>query len=437
VLATGRLERARRLIARATIDTTALRVSRDYRLLMAGQAISFIGSQLTIVAAPYQVFIISHSSLAVGLLSLFQLLPLLALSLVGGALADVFDRRRLLLITQVLLAGTSALLAIGTFLGHTPLWYIFLVAGAAAGISSLDQPTRRAALPRLVPRDQLANAFALGQIISQTARIVGPAIAGVILARFGIGAAYGVDAVTFGAAITALLFMAPIPADAAAAGRSRLEAIREGLVFLKDKPVLLSTFIIDLNAMVFGFPKALFPALALQVFKTGARGLGLLYTAPSIGSLTGALLSGWIGRVRFQGRATVLLVCLWGVAITAFGVLTNFFWLALMFLAVGGAADVSSAVLRSTILQLSLPDRLRGRVSAVQYMVIQGGPRLGDMEAGTVAALSSVPFSVVSGGVLSAVGAIALAFLVPSFWNYDSTKLVVEDERDAALPAPG
>jgi len=417
------------------VDTTSLRVSREFRLLWAGQAISFIGTQVTIIAAPYQVFVISHSSFAVGLLSLFQVLPLLAFSLYGGALADIVDRRRMLLVTQVLLAATSAMLAGATFAGWTPLWFIFAITAAASSVAALDQPTRRAAIPRLVPREQLASAFALGSILNQTARIAGPGIAGVILARFGIGTAYAIDMVTFGAAILALLLMAPIPADVAANSGSRLAAIWEGLTFLKSQPILLSTFVIDLNAMIFGFPKALFPALALQVFKVGAGGLGLLYAAPSVGSLTGALLSGWVGRVRHMGRATIGMVCIWGAAITTFGLLGNHFWLALPFLVIGGMSDVSSAVLRSTILQLSLPDRLRGRISAVQYMVVQGGPRLGDIEAGTVATLANVQFSVISGGILSALGAVILALAVPAFWRYDSR--TVERPAAAESGAPG
>jgi MFS family permease len=328
----------------------------------------------------------------------------------------------MLLVTQVLLAMTSGALAVATYAGWTPLWLIFAISAVAASVAALDQPARRAAIPRLVPRDQIASASALGSILNQTARIVGPGIAGVVLARFGIGTAYMIDAATFGAAIYTLILMKPIPADVAAGSGSRLAAIWEGLTYLRKQPVLLSTFVIDLNAMIFGFPKALFPALALQVFKVGAGGLGLLYAAPSLGSLIGALLSGWVGRVRHMGRATVIMVCIWGAAITAFGLLGDHFWLALPFLVIGGMSDVSSAVLRSTILQLSLPDRLRGRISAVQYMVVQGGPRLGDVESGSVATLTSVQFSVISGGVLSAVGAVLLALAVPAFWHFDSTQ---------------
>jgi MFS family permease len=408
------------------LDTSALRSSREYRLLFGGQWISFIGSQVTIVAAPFQVYLLTHSSLAVGLLSLFQLFPLLAISLYGGALADVFDRRKMLIITSILLALTSAMLAAGAFYGRPPLWYIFVVATAAAGVAALDQPARRAAVPRLVPREQIANAFALGQVQNQTSRIIGPAIAGVILARFGLGAAYSIDAISFGAAILTIAMMKPIPTEEGAASSSRLAAIWEGLTFLRDKPVLTAAFAIDLIAMIFGFPKALFPALALQVFHAGPNGLGLLYAAPSVGSLSGALLTGWIARVRFQGRATVLLVCLWGLAITGFGLSAGHLWLGLLFLALGGSADVFSAVFRNTILQTSIPDRLRGRLSALQYVIISSGPRLGDTESGVVAALTNVQFSVISGGVLSIVGAVLLGLCVPAFMRYDSTRVDAE-----------
>jgi MFS family permease len=419
----GRSTRLRQRLKGLALDMSALRSSREYRLLFGGQWISFIGSQITIVAAPYQVFLLTHSSLAVGLLSLCQLIPLLALSLYGGALADVFDRRRMLIVTSILLALTSAMLAAGAFYGHPPLWYIYVVATAASGIAALDQPARRAAVPRLVPRDQIANAFALGQVQNQTSRIIGPAIAGVILARFGLGVAYSIDTLSFGAAIVTILMMRPIPTEEGAQSTSRFAAILEGLSFLRDKPVLTAAFAIDLIAMIFGFPKALFPALALQVFHAGPNGLGLLYAAPSVGSLSGALLTGWIAKVRYQGRATVLLVCLWGLAITGFGLSTGHLWLGLIFLAIGGSSDVFSAVFRNTILQMSIPDRLRGRLSALQYVVISAGPRLGDTESGVVAALTNVRFSVISGGVLSIIGAVLLGLCVPAFMHYDSTKV--------------
>lgn len=418
----GLLARAAHGLGNAFVDTTPIRISRNYRYLYFGQVINLIGTQMRVVALPYQVFLITHSSLMVGLLSLSQVVPLLVFALVGGSVADVVDRRKLLLVTQVLLAACSTLLAIATFRGHPALWYIFAVAIVSSGISAFDQPARRAAIPRLVPRDQLVNALALNQVLNRMGNVVGPSVGGVVLAKLGIAPAYVVDAVTYGAAIIALVLMDPMPAliEGAAAGARGLAAIVEALSYLKDKPVLLSAFVIDLNATILGVPRALFPALATEVFKNGAAGYGMLIAAPSAGALIGALFTGWIGRVRYQGLAVVISVVSWGIALTLFGLDTRIFWLALVLLAIAGASDMVSAVFRGTILQLAVPDNLRGRLAAVQFMVVSSGPRLGDLEAGAVAALTNVEFSIVSGGLGSMIGAIIIAFAIPSFRRYDA-----------------
>jgi MFS family permease len=419
----GGLRRLRRGLHGMALDITPLRGSRDFRFLFFGQGINLIGSQVRIVTLPYQVFLITHSSLAVGLLSLVQFFPLLVTSFIGGALADAMDRRRLLLVTQALLAITSGLLALGSFIGRPSLGYLLGVAAVASAISAIDAPTRRAVIPRLVGREQIAQAISLNQALNQLGNALGPAVAGLILAGIGIGSAYLFDAITFLISILTLLCMAPMPPllDTRQAQRRGLSAIREGLGFLRDKPVLLSTFIIDIDATFFGVPRALFPALATQVFKAGPTGLGLLYAAPGAGALVGALLTGWVSRMRRQGRAVIIAVCVWGAAIAGFGLMTHYFPLALLCLAVAGAADMYSAVFRGTILQSSVPDRLQGRLSAVHFMVVNSGPRLGDFEASVVAALSSLEFSVVSGGVAAFVGAIAIALAIPSFGRYDAT----------------
>jgi len=421
----GGLRRLGRGLHGVALDTTPLRGSRDFRFLFWGQAINLVGSQVRIVTLPYQVFLITHSSLAVGLLSLVQFFPLLITSFIGGALADAMDRRRLLLITQVLLAITSGLLATASLLGHPSLWYLLSVAAVAAGISAIDAPTRRAVIPRLVGRDQIAQAISLNQALNQLGNAIGPAIAGLILAEVGVGSAYLFDALTFLASILALVFIAPMPPllEGQQLQRRGLSAIREGLSFLRGKPILLSTFIIDIDATFFGVPRALFPALATEVFKAGPSGLGFLYAAPGVGALIGALLTGWVSRVRRQGRAVIVAVCIWGAAIAGFGLMTHFFLLALFFLGIAGAADMYSAIFRGTILQSSVPDRLQGRLSAVHFMVVNSGPRLGDFEASVVAALSSLEFSVVSGGVAALVGAIAIALAIPSFGRYDTADL--------------
>jgi MFS family permease len=279
-------------------------------------------------------------------------------------------------------------------------------------------PTRAAVLPTLVRRESFPAAAALTQVVMQVGQVAGPALAGVIIARVGLAAAYWGDVATFGAAIVTILLMRPLPPEGGGT-RAGLKSIAEGLRFLRGRRVLVGTFVIDLDAMVFGMPQALFPALGTTVFGGGATTVGLLYAAPGAGALVGALLTGWVAAVRRQGLAVIVAVLGWGVAIIAFGLVRSL-PLALVLLALAGAADVVSAVFRNTILQLSVPDALRGRLSGVHIAVVTGGPRLGDVEAGAVAALTSPRFSVVSGGVACVIGALLLARLIPEFARYDA-----------------
>ena len=415
--------RARAAIRRIAIDIEPLRASRDFRLLWFGQLISLTGRQLTVVALPYQVFQLTGSSLAVGLIGLAQVVPLILLSILGGAVADRWDRRTVILWTELGMAATSAALLVGAIHGHPPLWYLYTMTGIQAGLSGLNQPARSASIPMLVVPERLPAAFALNQVMFNTTLVVGPTIAGVILAaggENGVAWAYVVDVGTFAASLVATLLLRPLKPQLAEGQTppSGVQAIKDGFAFLRGKRVLNSTFYIDLIAMIFGMPRALFPALALTVFDVGPGKLGLMYAAPAAGALLGALTSGWLGGVRRQGAAVVWAVAAWGAAIAAFGLLGSFFWLALVALAVAGAADVVSAVFRSTILQTSVPDSLRGRITAVHIMVVTGGPRIGDVEAGLVAVLTTPVFSVVFGGLACIVGAWLIAWRIPELWRY-------------------
>ncbi len=365
--------------------------------------VSGIGNQITRIALPYQVYVLTHSTLAIGALTLVQLVPILAFSLGAGTIVDAVDRRRLLLRTQVGLVACSLALVGLAVLPTTPLPLLFVVAFIAAGLGSVDQPARSSSIPRLVPAERLPAAIALNQLNFQAASIVGPAVGGLLLATVGLAGAYAVDVVSFGASIAALLAIAPLP-PLGRITRPGLAAIQEGLAFVRGRRIITSTFAIDLAAMVFGMPTALFPVLALDVFRTGPVGVGLLAAAPGAGAFLGALLSGWMSRVRRAGRAVVLAVVLWGLAIVGFGLATFSFPLALGFLALAGAADVLSAVLRSTIIQLATPDELRGRVSSIHILVVTSGPRLGDLEAAAVASAIGAQASVVSGGLLCLAG---------------------------------
>jgi MFS family permease len=415
-----RRAQASAFVRRAVLDLTPLRTSRDYRLLWLGELVSHTGRHITVVALPFQVYQLTRSPLAVGLIGLAQLGPLIAFSLLGGALADRVDRRRLLIVSQLGLAATSLLLVAGAVAGDPPVWTLYAIAAISSGFSAIDSPARWAAIPNLVRREELASAIALNQVIMQVSDVAGPALGGLFIARLGLVWAYGIDALTFVAAIAAVLLMRPMQPRREGPVVPVLASIREGFAYLKGRRVLQSTFLVDLNAMIFGMPQALFPVLAAETFHVGPAGLGLLYAAPGAGALLGALLTGWVRHVRHQGRAVLWSVTVWGLAIVAFGLSTGEFWLALGFLAVAGAADVISAIFRATILQASVPDSLRGRLSAIHIMVVVGGPRLGDVEAGLVAQLTSPLFSVISGGAACVVGVIVLAAAVPKFARYHS-----------------
>jgi len=430
-----RRDRLRGLI----VDVEPLRRDRDFRLLWIGQVVSGLGRQVTTIVLPYQLYVLTGTPLAIGALALVQVVPIMAFSLGGGVVADAVDRRRLLLLTQAGLAAASVALAGLALLPATPVLAIYAVAFVAAGLGAIDQPARSSAVPRLVPRERLPAAIALGQLNFQAAGVVGPAIGGLVLATLGIAACYVFDAITFAAAIGALLLIAPIP-PAHGAVRPSLSAIAEGLRFARRRRAILATFAVDLNAMIFGMPTALFPILALDVFRVGPAGLGLLAAAPAAGAVIGALLTGWVGRVRRTGRAVLWASAGWGLAIVAFGLCTFSFPLALVFLAVAGAADVITAVLRSAIVQLITPDELRGRVTSIHILVVTGGPRLGDVEASAVASLAGAQLSVVSGGLLCLVGLAAIVRSFPELAAFDMRQAAGLEGRPpepVPVPVPG
>jgi MFS family permease len=415
-------------VRRLLLDVTPLRESRDYRFLFCGQAVGHLGGQLSVVAVPFQVYLLTGSSLAVGMVGLASLVPLAVLSLVGGSVADAVDRRKLLVVTQSALTVISAALALNATAGDdASLAAIYVLAALNAGFNGIDLPTRNAILPNLVRREKFTAAASLGQALIQVGQVLGPALAGLVLSRWGLAVAYWLDAATSVVAIALTLAIRPQPPQGGGT-RAGLSSIREGLAYLKGRRLILSTFVIDINAMVFGMPRALFPALATGLYGGGAATLGLLHAAPGAGALVGALFTGWVGAVRRQGWAVILAVIAWGAAIAAFG-LVSWLPLGLLLLALAGAADVISAVFRSTILQLSVPDALRGRLNSVHIAVVTGGPRLGDAEAGVVAALTTPRFSVVSGGLACVVGALVVAKALPQLARYDALA-----ERAGGLP---
>jgi predicted MFS family arabinose efflux permease len=427
---------------RILLDLTPLRRSRDYRALITGLGVSVLGNQLTTVAVPFQVYAITRSSLVVGLVSLAQLFPLIFGSLLGGSLIDAMDRRKILIVVESIGALCSAALAVNADTGPA-LWPLFVFPAITAALSGMDSSARNAMLPGLVGMEMLPASNAIFQSLFQTGAIVGPAVAGLLLAGAGVHFIYWIDAVSFLIAIAAVLTMSPQPAPNAgemASGeppaRPGLRSTIEGLKFVRRSQPVLGAYVIDVNAMVFGMPRALFPALAATAFGGGTTTLGLLYAAPGAGALIGALSSGWIGRVRRQGLAVVVAVLIWGASIAGFGV-AHWLPLALLLLAVAGWADVLSAVFRNTIIQFAGPDGMRGRLMGVQMAVVAGGPRLGDLEAGAVANAFGDTASVVSGGLACVAGALVCAWALPGFTRLRSAlhERAEPEVAEAAVPA--
>jgi MFS family permease len=414
------------------MDLTPLKVSRDYRALISGQLVSSLGTQLTAVAVPYQVYAMTRSSLDVGLVSLAQLVPLIIGSLWGGTLVDAMDRRKLLLIEEALAALMVAGLAVNADVLHA-LWPLFVFPAATAALGGIDSSARNAMIPGMVGLRLIPASNALFQSLFQTGSIVGPALAGLLLAGAGIKAVFWVNVATFLLSILAVSFISPQPPQGATT-RPGLRSVIDGLRFVRQSQPVQGAYLIDVNAMVFGLPRALFPALAATHFGGGATTVGLLYAAPGAGALIGAVTTGWVGRIRRQGLAVTIAVIVWGAAITGFG-LVPWLWAALPLLAVAGWADVISAVFRNTIIQLAGPDEMRGRLMGVQMAVVTGGPRLGDLEAGAVANAFGDTASIVSGGLACIVGALLVARALPGFRQQRAPASVIQgaDEGGAAL----
>ncbi|MCW3001712.1 MAG: transporter [Conexibacter sp.] len=425
-----------RLLSRIAVDVTPLRESRDLRLLLVGEVITGLGTQAALVALPYQLYVQTGSAFLTGLLGAVELIPLIAMALLGGALADRHDRRRLLLLDQIgLVLGAGALAALA-FAGSPPIWILYLLGALMAGFGAVQNVTTSSIVPNLVAPERLRSALALNFGLNTLTMVIGPAIGGLLIGVLGLGSAYLIDAVSCLAIVAAVWTMAPQPPRGAVAEPERvLRSIAEGLRFVRGNQALMGSFAIDLVAMTFGMPRALFAVLAVSVYHAGAAGTGLLYAAVAAGATVAALTTGWLAHARRLGRIVICAVIAWGVAIALAG-LASSLWIAAALLALAGAADSVSAVCRSSINQSVTPDHLRGRMSSVFSLVVTSGPRLGDVEAGSAAALGGVRFSVVSGGLacVAGVGLIMLAF--PALLRYDAEHVGPAAPVPAPAPAP-
>lgn len=423
------LARLGRGLASTAIDVEPLRHA-DFRRLFLGQGVAFIGYQLTAVAVSVQVYALTGSSLWVGLLGVAALVPLIVFGLYGGAIADAVDRRLLYISSSTLVwAATGGLLVQALLQVRSPVLVLGLVAVQSVGFA-VSSPVRQAIVPRLLAVRLVPAGNTLSFTMSNVGLVSGPLIAGVVISRFGYAAAYGVDASLFTVGFYAALRLPHLPPSGQAVGLPGLRSVIEGLQFIAARPVLLMSFAVDICAMVLAMPRALFPQAAAQRFG-GASAVGWLYAAIAIGAVLGGLGSGWIGRVRRQGIALVVAIVVWGLSVAAAG-LAHSLVLAVALLAVGGAADLVSAVYRQTMLQVYAPDEMRGRLQGVFTVVVAGGPRLGDLRAGAMAGGVGLTTSWVAGGLLCSVVVVVLAAAVPALVQYDSADAVAGSEVPAA-----
>jgi MFS family permease len=399
---------------------------RDFRLLWGGSFVSQMGSQMRIVAVGVQLWDLTHDTAAIGLLGLFNLMPVVLLSLFGGVIADALDRRRLLMVTQSIMAASSAVLGLATLFGAISAPLIYAVSALGASTLVFDNPARSALIPNLVPRRHLPNALSLNIIVWQLATIIGPTIAGIFIAlpdhAAGFSIIYFFDAVSFSAVIAALFLMKIRPKDHATRDVS-FKAALEGLRFLRKTPIILSTMTLDFFATLLGAATALLPAIAEQILQVDRQYWGVLYAAPAIGAVVAGVIMSWLGNVRHQGWIVIWSVIAYGIATIFFGV-SNLYWLTVLALAGTGAADTVSMVMRQTIRQLSTPDELRGRMTSVNMVFYMGGPQLGELEAGMAAKVIGISPSIFLGGVGVILVTVLIAMFVPPLRNYDRDKSV-------------
>jgi len=408
-----------------TLDFTPLRDSHDFRLLYLGQLVTFFGSMMSFVALPWQVFQLTKSTLAVGMLGVLEFVAVLFMGFIGGALADYFDRRLMVRLTEAALAMGSIVLIINALLPRPHVWVLFACASLFAALTALQRPSLEALIPRIVKPEQMPAVAALQAFRGSLAMIGGPALGGVLVVTFGPAFAFSVDLFTFIVSLIALTLMQAVPPPPEA-DRPGIKSIIEGLRYARSRQELLGTYLVDMNAMFFGIPMALFPAIAESY---GNASIGFLYAAPAAGALLVSLMLGWTKRVHRHGLAVGIAAACWGFAIIAFG-FAGRLWLALLCLAIAGASDMISGVFRMIIWNQTIPDHLRGRLAGIELISYHTGPMLGNAESGIVASLFSIRTSVVSGGILCVLGTGLLLSVLPEFRTYDGRTGLLRKKKE-------
>ncbi|WP_246064406.1 MFS transporter [Nonomuraea longispora] len=416
------------LVKRHVVDTRPLGV-QAYRRLWVGQAISHIGVGATVVAVGQQVWELTQSSFWVGLLGMANLVPLIVFGLWGGAVADAVDRRKLLIAGSVVAWAATLLILVQALLDLRNIWLVFGAVALNATGFAITGPTRGAIIPRILERELVPAANALNSLVYSIGAVAGPMVGAVMLASGGFAAAYAVDALLFTGSLYAALRLPSLP-PLGEVSRPGARAVLAGLSFIARSPVLLMSFVVDIIAMVFAMPRALFPELSADRFGGSMIALGWMTSAMAIGAVAGALFSGWVGRVSRQGVALVVVIAVWGLAVAAAG-LAHELWLVVTFMAVGGVADVVSSVWRQSILQLYAPDEMRGRLQGAFMVVVAGGPRLGDLRAGATATAFGLSGAWVGGGIACMVTVLVVGLSVAGFRNFRAHQPTQAPDRPA------
>ncbi|AWN74157.1 MFS transporter [Legionella anisa] len=399
------------------LDLSLLKKNRDFRLLYLGQFISFIGTMITSVAVPYQIYQMTQSTFLVGLLSLVQLLPLLITALIGGVFADRYNRRGLLIISELLLAGGCFLLALNSYQPSPSLSLIFIISACMSAINGLHRPAFDSVMQQIVKPSDYKKMGALATFKFSFCMIIAPALSGLIIAQYGIIITYFVDLITFFISLIALVRIHTIPKPAIQKHPSILSSLKQGISFAFNRQELIGSYAVDVIAMVFAWPNSLLPAIAQSL--GGAKTLGLLYSAPAAGALIISFFSGWTAKINHDGRAIAIASVLWGAAMIGFG-LSSSLWLILFFLALAGAFDAISGIFRTTLWNNTIPTEYRGRLAGIEMISYLSGPKLGDTRAGFIATSFGITTALISGGVLCIIGVTLCCLSLPKFWHYRS-----------------
>jgi MFS family permease len=403
------------------INFSPLLKYRQYRILYAGQFVSAFGNMLTYVVLPFQIYSLTHSSLAVGNIGLIQLIPLLVTSLWGGALADSISRKKLLIFIELGMLITSILLLLNSLLPHSHIWGIYILAAVNSGLCGFYRPVLEGMTQSIIEYNDIPAISSLTSFRHGVTMIGGPALAGLVLAKWSISFLYALDTLTYVASLV-VAFVIQIPPLPKKTIEPILKSIKEGLSYAISREDLFGTYLVDFVAIIFGMPIALFPTIAETFhFKTA---IGWLYAAPSIGMLVTALCSGWVTKIHRHGLAITCSACIWGLAIIAFGLSHNFL-VACFFLIIAGGADAMSVLFRTTLCNQTIPQNLRGRMAGIEMITFMSGPLLGNAEAGIVAAGFGTKFSIVSGGVMCVLAVVIVTFLLPKFWKYSNLNELV------------